>query len=341
MADKKHLNILSKGVETWNKWRQENPEIIPKLDSAHLMNMDLRGCNLKGAHLRLAHLMRSNLEDADLSGADLFKADLMAVTLVGAKLYWADLVRADFAFADMRRADLREARIVGTLLNQADLRSSNLERAFFDETVLVNVDLTGALGLELCVHEGPSTIDYRTILKSGPLPAKFLLGCGLPQELIDCLQRIGSELRHYTCFIAYGEPDLKFAQKLYEDLKRAQVSCWLYDTDAKVGERTWKEITLKRRGADKMVVLCSAQALLRDGMLKEIEEQIDEDPDKLVPISLDDLWKQPGFKVFRGTRDLRPSLIDRNYADFANLPYEKAFERLLKGLERPRVSADL
>ena len=83
-----------------------------------------------------------------------------------------------------------------------------------------------------------------------------------------------------------------------------------------------------------MVVICSAQALVRDGFLKEIEEQIDDNPDKLIPISLDDLWKQQGFRVVRGIRDLKPFLLERNYADFAHLTYNKAFNRLLNALKR-------
>jgi hypothetical protein len=108
----------------------------------------------------------------------------------------------------------------------------------------------------------------------------------------------------------------------------------LYARDATVGRRSWTEIGQKRREAEKVIVLCSVNMLIRDGGLKEIEEQIDEDPDKLVPVSLDDTWKQPGFKVMRGPRDLKPFLLDRNYADFANLPYKDALVRLLKGLER-------
>lgn len=105
--------------------------------------------------------------------------------------------------------------------------------------------------------------------------------------------------------------------------------------DATVGERTWGEIGQKRQEAEKMVVLCSIQALMRDGVLKEIEEQMDEDPDKMVPISLENLWEEKGFKVVgRGDRDLKPFLLDKNYADFANRPYEEALERLLRGLRR-------
>ena len=84
-----------------------------------------------------------------------------------------------------------------------------------------------------------------------------------------------------------------------------------------------------------MIVLCSGNSLVRDGALKEIEEQVNEDPDKMVPVSCDNLWKEPGFKVMRGSRDLKPFLLDRNYADFSDAEsYGKSLERLLKGLER-------
>ena len=44
--------ILKKGVDAWNAWRRENPDIRP----------DLREADLRGA----------NLGEADLRGADLF-----------------------------------------------------------------------------------------------------------------------------------------------------------------------------------------------------------------------------------------------------------------------------
>ena len=69
---------------------------------------------------------------------------------------------------------------------------------------------------------------------------------------------------------------------------------------------------------------------------KEIGERIDEDPDKMVPVSTDDPWKEPGFKVLRGTSHmLQPFLIEPNCADFASLPYEEVMKRLLKALGRP------
>lgn len=140
---------------------------------------------------------------------------------------------------------------------------------------------------------------------------------------------------YHSCFIAYGEPDRGFAEKLYEDLVARGITCWLYSIDAIPGERTQREIGSKRRQAGKFIVLCSSEGLVRDGLLKEIEEQIDEDPNKMVPISLDELWKHPGFRIVRGSRDLKPFLLDKNYADFGeSADYGESFLHLLQGLEQ-------
>jgi hypothetical protein len=82
-----------------------------------------------------------------------------------------------------------------------------------------------------------------------------------------------------------------------------------------------------------MIVICSVETLTQDGALQEIEDQVNEDPEKLVPISLDDVWQKPGFKVFRGARDLKPYLLERTYSDFANLTEDVALGKLLEGLK--------
>jgi uncharacterized protein YjbI with pentapeptide repeats len=73
----------------------------------------------------------------------------------------------------------------GTTLCEANLTDAQLY-----ETVFGNVDLTGAIGLETCNHNGPSTIDHRTLQRSGPLPLKFLRGVGLPDNFIEYLRSL-------------------------------------------------------------------------------------------------------------------------------------------------------
>ena len=48
LADPGHLAILKKGVEAWNGWCGDHPEIIPDLSGASLQHAVLRGINLSG-----------------------------------------------------------------------------------------------------------------------------------------------------------------------------------------------------------------------------------------------------------------------------------------------------
>ena len=105
------------------------------------------------------------------------------------------------------------------------------------------------------------------------------------------------------------------------------------------GERTFGEITKRRREADKMILICSADSLVRDGVSKEIEAQLDEAPDSIIPISRDTLWKHTGLGVKRAMRELKPFLMDNNYANFeSDDQYDESLQRVLSALERPRPS---
>jgi hypothetical protein len=166
----------------------------------------------------------------------------------------------------------------------------------------------------------------------------FFLYTGVPRELLNSIPQIVNEVKYCSTFIAYGQPDIDFATKLRSDLIAKGVSCWLYATDRTAGKRTQEEIGREREEAEKMIVLCSVKGLVKDGLLKEIEEQEDKNPDKLIPVSLDNLWKEKGFRVMRADRDLKPFLIERNWVDFIeDSTYEHSFSELLRGLRRQIV----
>lgn len=212
---------------------------------------------------------------------------------------------------------------------------------------IVDCDISQVKGLETVEHSDPSSIGVDTLEKtfrslgktSQPESEKnvklFFLKAGVPRELLDTFSSILAKIKYKTAFIAYEEPDIKFAERLHNDLIKNGISCWLYKTDKTDFEKTWREIGNKRREAEKFIVLCSSQSLVRDGLLKELEEQVDEDVEKLAPISLDELWKQNGFLVMRAGRNLKPYIQDRNYADFgSNFNYKENFEKLLKALKK-------
>lgn len=251
---------------------------------------------------------------------------------------------------DLSGANLSGAKLSGADLSGADLISVQCSKADFTDshmlfTTLGNCNLVKAVGLAKVRHDGPCTIGVDTLTLSfrgsgnsfPPELKSFFLNAGVPKDLLGALQQTLAEVKYYTCFVCYGQPDIGFAETLVKDLKKRGVSCWLYSMDATPGERTWAEINKMMKKYEKMIILCSAQALVRDGVRKEIEEAIDEEQDKIIPISLDNLWKEKGFSIMRAERDLKPFLMERNYCDFTKSTksaYEDSLNKLLKGLKR-------
>ena len=84
MANQQHLATLRAGVDAWNHWRVDHPQITPDLSGAELTDANLEGANLTAANLRDASLMRANLQGASFDGADLRYANLAGATLAGA-----------------------------------------------------------------------------------------------------------------------------------------------------------------------------------------------------------------------------------------------------------------
>ncbi len=108
MANQEHLDILKQGVEVWNKWREEHPEIepdlsgenfreVPRLEGVNfsrvnLMDVRLFGENLTGANLTNADLRRALIVETGLSHADLTGASLLATTLISVDLKYATII---------------------------------------------------------------------------------------------------------------------------------------------------------------------------------------------------------------------------------------------------------
>ena len=177
MAKQEHVDILHEGVDAWNRWREQYPDIEPDLSEANLgqerlwlvkprmrlvmprfSKMDLRSINLSEANLSEANLSGVNLNKANLSMAvlsnaylgmaNLGKADLRWADLSGVNLSWASLRASNLCWANLSRANLREAN-----LSKAKLRGAYLKGASLFGATLTNADLTNAfLGESLLVE---------------------------------------------------------------------------------------------------------------------------------------------------------------------------------------------
>jgi uncharacterized protein YjbI with pentapeptide repeats len=143
MANDDHIALLKKGVDAWNTWREENLDIRPELNGAHLSGANLSGADLgeaklNGVHLNGANLSGTDLRFAQLNGADFREANLNGASLWGADLAGADLSGANLSGAYLFRANLQDAKLSGANLSGTDLRFAQLPDAD-----LTGADLTG------------------------------------------------------------------------------------------------------------------------------------------------------------------------------------------------------
>jgi len=159
VANQEQLELLKQGVEVWNTWYENNPEVQIDLSRADLSRADLSGADLSeadlnGADLRWAHLSSINLinaylSEADLSGAYLTEADLSLADLSSANLRWtnlseANLRRADLSLANLSNANLSRADLSNANLSEADLSNANLSRADLSNANLSNANFNEA-----------------------------------------------------------------------------------------------------------------------------------------------------------------------------------------------------
>lgn len=145
MANPEHLAILKKGVEVWNKWRQQNPDIKPDLSGADLLRAKLKGANLCEVNLEGADLRRSELEAAKLLIANLNEANLWGANLNSANLWGAKLERADLRAAILTKATLSYARLDRAKLEAACLWEAHLEGANLSGANMKKITLSGCV----------------------------------------------------------------------------------------------------------------------------------------------------------------------------------------------------
>ena len=297
MPNPEHLAILKQGVEQWNKWRAQHPDVGPDLCEAKLQGADLGGANLVGVDLSRADLSLlasetdlgapyncpANLRGAYLTGANLRstnlnQADLRGAKLKGAYLNEASLIAGIFRGADLSQADLRGTNLTGADLGDAFLVEANLWLANLTEarlhgtnftkvltgtTIFADVDLSVAQVLETIRHIGPSTVSIDTIYKSrGKIPEVFLRGCGVPDEFIAYIgSMVGRPIEYYSCFISYSHEDKLFARRLHDALQGRGVRCWLDEKQMLPGDDIYEQVDRGIRLWDKVLLCCSRHSL--------------------------------------------------------------------------------
>ena len=133
MANEEQLAILRQGVEVWNKWREENPDIKIDLTEAILHRAELNDVSFYLANLSGAELTEASLRNADLGGTNLSNANLSG--------------------ADIRWANISEANLNGAKLNGANLVGSNLSETHFEDADLTGCQVYAISAWNLTINE--------------------------------------------------------------------------------------------------------------------------------------------------------------------------------------------
>ena len=200
-----------------------------------------------------------------------------------------------------------------------------------------------AKGLETCRHYGPSTIDLRTLQRSGPLPEVFLRGCGLPEDFITYLPSFLSQpIQFYSCFISYSHADKAFARRLHDTLQGRGIRCWLDEHQLLPGDHVQRAVDEGIRLWDKVLLCCSRAALhswwvdkeLQKALMKEkrLFQERGEEVLAIIPLNLDGYILDPQWTDWK-----QQHVTSRLAANFqgweqSNQKFADEFEKVVKAL---------
>jgi uncharacterized protein YjbI with pentapeptide repeats len=372
MPNEAQLAILKQGVESWNKWREDHPDVKVDLRGADLSRADLNGIDfrdtrltrvdLRGASLQDARLARANLSRATLIGTDLKRASLKETRLTETILMDANLHDADFSSAYLHRAVLANSNLMGAYLYSAYFNETHLNQTKFTNvalayTTLGACDLSLAIDLAQVHHHGPSTLGVDTIYKSkGNIPEVFLRGCGLSdvdiefaklsnpalsnEQINKILYKI-YELRAHQAvqvsplFISYSHADSSFVDKLESHLNQKGIRFWRDVHEATAG-RLEKVVDRAMRLNPTVLLILSEHALKSDWVEHEVRTarslEKEMQRDVLCPVALDDSWRNSPWP-----QRLTEQVKEYNILDFStwrdDTKFVGTFNKLIDGLE--------
>jgi hypothetical protein len=218
-------------------------------------------------------------------------------------------------------------------------------------TILADVDLSTAKGLETVRHDGPSTIGVDTIYRSqGKIPEVFLRGAGLPDEFIAYIgSLVGRPIEFYSCFVSYSGKDQEFADRLYEGLQNKGVRCWFAPHDIQGGRKVYEQLDEAIRVHDKLLLILSEHSMNSDWVGTEIanahEREARERKQMLFPVTIVPFERVRSWKLFDADRGKDSAREIREFfiPDFSNWKdhdsFQKGFDRLLKDLKLPDAGA--
>ena len=288
MANPEHLEILNKGVDYWNDWRISDRSLID-LSRVKLYNIKLSGINLAKVDLSYSEFIES-----DFKRATFFAANLTQTKFINSDLTEADLSEANLCGSKYYSSNLSRANLFRSNLSEAVLKNADLNGAFIGFTIFAFVDLSTVKNLNSVIHRSSSSVDIETLYYSkGNIPAEFLRGCGVPDQMIEYAKSLtANPIEYYSCFISYSHHDEDIARRIHNDLQAAGVRCWFAPHDLKIGDKIRPVIDDTIRVHDKLLLILSEYSVQSDWVEHEVEHALSLETERkkgmLFPVRLDE-----------------------------------------------------
>lgn len=329
-------------VLPFNALRRALPDF--RLD---LTNLDLRGRpqqhrgDLHVAILR-EHGMLSNFASLQLAGIDLSEVRLDETQFGGADLTDANLSGAILIDTDLSQANLTSAQLDFAWLHNTNFNDALLTRTSFagaemSGTLLTDVDLSTATGLDTVRHSTESDVSFSTLVNSRfRIPQKFLRKSGVSIGLLQDLRRGGRiETNYGSCFISFSSVDRNFAERLEYGLAASGVRTFLDENNLVPGMDLDTQFMRAVREHDHVITVLSDASMTSAWVARETDLALQHRPEGYIPVRLCALepvraWY---FDTF-GTDETQSRLIlsFENWEDEAR--FDRQLRRLLDGLAR-------
>jgi hypothetical protein len=246
---------------------------------------------------------------------------------------------------------LRHAEVFNVDFTHAFLDSADLSDACLDSANFGNTFLGGAIGLDSVTHIGPSFLGIDTLYRYGnDLPEKFLVGCGVPDEVITYLPSLlgaRQAVQFYSCFISYSTKDVEFAKRLHSRMRGEHLRVWFAPEDIRGGQKIHEQIDRAIQMHDRLLLILSEDSMGSEWVTTEIRRarrtEIEENRRKLFPISIVGFDKIKAWKCFDADtgKDLAVEVREYYIPDFSDWKdhdaFEGAFARLLCDLKAEEV----
>ncbi len=163
MAQKKYIELLNSGRDSWNYWMNHHypkggrvfeadnvSQALAQVSDPDLSGYDLANRNLKGYDFRYTDFSGANLTQTILSATNLYKANLKGANLRRSKLDYVKAINADFSKADCSEINLSNSYLVKALfvetnLISANVSSSDLTRSNFSGANLRRANLKNSI----------------------------------------------------------------------------------------------------------------------------------------------------------------------------------------------------